>query len=304
MKRYNRVNLSEYGHSLPKEDRSFGGNDLYIDLIPSTSWFKNLRVIMPQVHWKELSRYIRERSYNQCEICGSDLKLEAHERWSFDKKTRIQKLERIMCLCKICHLSVHIGLAGIIGATREVNENFSKIKGWNRDDLNTHIKEAKEKFRELSSIYWEVDFSMIEDLGLHIYSKGIIQEKVNNKINKIKEEPFWLSSFSSLSNPAVFIPTNSKSMLGGFILEEGLIDYWVKENTEIPRYYYRTSLANFLKSYKKPLHIENMELINKIINENKNECNIMIITKNLQIDFDLKIEGFKKGIIFFEKSKN
>ena len=96
--------FSAYGSALRGEDRLYGGNKFYVDTIPPTAFFSNLRASMSQYEWKKLSEYTRKRAGGRCEICSSDRRPEAHERLSFDASTRVQKLERLMCLCKACHL--------------------------------------------------------------------------------------------------------------------------------------------------------------------------------------------------------
>ena len=46
---------------IPGEDRDWGGEILYIDLIPSTCWFTNVRSVLPQKEWQDLAVKIRER---------------------------------------------------------------------------------------------------------------------------------------------------------------------------------------------------------------------------------------------------
>lgn len=57
-----------------------------------------------------------------CEACGSTEDraerrwLEAHERWSYNSKSSLQSLRRLVCLCSECHHVTHYGLAEIQGA--------------------------------------------------------------------------------------------------------------------------------------------------------------------------------------------
>ena len=57
------LNFDQYGDSLPGEDRSFGGNSYYADLVPSGAWFSNLRAVIPASQWKELSAYVGRSRY-------------------------------------------------------------------------------------------------------------------------------------------------------------------------------------------------------------------------------------------------
>lgn len=67
-----------------------------------------------------------------CGIYGKDAKnnednqIEAHERWYYDEDNKIQKLVRLVALCKKCHLTTHMGFAQIIG--RDNERAFKKNK--------------------------------------------------------------------------------------------------------------------------------------------------------------------------------
>ena len=60
---------------------------LNIQLIPQTSWYKNLRSILP--NWKDVSEHIRN-TQTVCQICGSNDCLHAHEVWEYDDEKHEQ----------------------------------------------------------------------------------------------------------------------------------------------------------------------------------------------------------------------
>ena len=98
------------------EDRNFGGNELFVDLIPQTCWFSNVRTCIHPSDWDRVRNYIYERTTYTCECCGvktkddiSNGRLEAHERWEYDETNRTQKLKRLIALCHQCHQATHIG---------------------------------------------------------------------------------------------------------------------------------------------------------------------------------------------------
>ena len=79
------------------EDRNFGGNKLFVDLIPQTCWFSNVRSSIHPNDWDRVRNHIYNRVDYICECCGHDTKetgisLEAHERWQYDSDTLTQKL--------------------------------------------------------------------------------------------------------------------------------------------------------------------------------------------------------------------
>ena len=55
---------------LTGEDREYGRNALYIDLIPSSCWFTNVRSCVHPRDWDRLRRHVYERVNNRCECCN------------------------------------------------------------------------------------------------------------------------------------------------------------------------------------------------------------------------------------------
>jgi hypothetical protein len=106
------------GDVLPGENRSFG-DGLFVDLIPDSCWFTNVRSCLNQCDWDRLRRMVYRRARDRCEACGAgrdpDVSrwLEAHERWEYHEATRTQRLKRIVCLCSFCHEVTPYGLACI-----------------------------------------------------------------------------------------------------------------------------------------------------------------------------------------------
>ena len=99
--------LPDLGDILPGEDRSFGSG-LFVDLIPRSCWFTNVRSCVPDREWERIKRMITKRADNFCEACGAapDLQggrmLEVHERWEFADVATTQRLKRLICLCTEC----------------------------------------------------------------------------------------------------------------------------------------------------------------------------------------------------------
>lgn len=146
------------------EDRTFGSNELYIDFIPKTTYYKNVRSIFTKEDWNIIRHHIYKRVNYKCECCGcyKNKYLEAHERWSYNEETKIQKLERIIALCKLCHKSVHYKYS------IKINEHLKKIKNINDEELKKHIKEAKELRNKRNNIEWILDLSIITNSGFEI----------------------------------------------------------------------------------------------------------------------------------------
>lgn len=188
------------------EDRHFGGNELYIDLIPRTSWFNNIRNCINENDWIIIRKYIYERVNYRCECCGTyckdriqyddeyddecddkcddeatgkcefekkkelvkwnTIQLEAHERWSYNKETNIQKLERLIALCHRCHSVTHYGLTGLRGLTTLANKHLMKTNKWNKEQVLNHHKQLDIIWRERNKIEWQLDLTIITNSGI------------------------------------------------------------------------------------------------------------------------------------------
>lgn len=154
---------------LKGEDRTFGGNLLFVDLIPSSCWFSNVRSSVHASDWDRLRKKVYTRANNRCECCGSSNGgLEAHERWKYDDTKKTQKLMRLIALCHDCHESTHIGLASIQGKEKEATEHLQRMRMFSLDEVKNHIDEAFEVFYERSEHRWELDLSILTSNGIKL----------------------------------------------------------------------------------------------------------------------------------------
>jgi hypothetical protein len=143
---------------------------LFIELVPSTSWYNNLRKVLPKSEWDR----IRKESYRNagliCEICGKgNTKLNCHEIWEYDDEKHIQKLKGFQALCTDCHWVKHIGLAGIMSMQGQLDfekivVHFMEVNEVSKWDFEKHKKEAFEKWEERSKSEWKIDFGAYSQL--------------------------------------------------------------------------------------------------------------------------------------------
>lgn len=72
-KRFQRIDFGDVTAepitTLIGEDRLLGGNSLFVDLIPRSCFFTNARSSIKEHHWRRLSRGVRGRARNKCEVC-------------------------------------------------------------------------------------------------------------------------------------------------------------------------------------------------------------------------------------------
>ena len=158
------------------ENRNFGGKSLYIDYIPKTCWFTNVRYCVAEEDWNLLRKHIYERAKNQCEVCGiyggksGANKLEAHERWSYmqGEQGNVQKLERLIALCRACHLATHYGFACNTGFQKQAYNQLLWVNGFQPEQLQGHLKFSQELYHSRSEVKWDLDLSLISNAGLKI----------------------------------------------------------------------------------------------------------------------------------------
>ncbi|MEU6589207.1 DUF5710 domain-containing protein [Streptomyces sp. NPDC046881] len=158
---------------LPGEDRTLG-QGLFVDLVPSSCWFTNVRSCVSPRDWERLRRMITGRAGQRCEVCGAaqdrDAKrwLEAHERWVYDEDRLVQKLGRLICLCTDCHRVTHFGLAQLRGQAPEALLHLMNVTGMTEQQARAHVAEAFEVWRARSERSYELDLSILTDAGVSL----------------------------------------------------------------------------------------------------------------------------------------
>lgn len=153
---------------LPGENREFGSG-LFVDMVPSSCWFTNVRTCVSPQDWERLRRMITQRAGHVCEICGAGEDreqqrwLEAHERWAYDDATGVQTLRRLICLCSSCHLSTHMGYANVTGHDGRALAHLRHVSGMTQSEAREHVDTAGELWEQRSRRTWALDLSMLTD---------------------------------------------------------------------------------------------------------------------------------------------
>jgi Domain of unknown function (DUF5710) len=161
--RWNRPDLTGF----PGEDRAAGGSDLYVDLVPSSCWFTNVRSCVDAVDWLRIRYFVGDRCKWTCEVCGLEAQdLDIHERWSYDEDTRVQRLVRLIGLCDGCHRVTHFGKAEIDGFGKAAFAHLCQVNSWTAEEAQGHIDRAFDVFEERSHFDWTLDLSLITEAGV------------------------------------------------------------------------------------------------------------------------------------------
>ena len=171
------------------ENREFGGDELYVDLLPKGS-SPILRFIMDENDFKTLRNLVVKRVAYKCEICNEECLakdkkfLEVCERFSYNLKTNTQKLERILALCKACYSTVRVlDKVVCLGRLMELND-------LEKDDGKQHISDAYELWQKRSEQKWKLDISIITNSGLSLKPVESSNKKVTiNKLNSTSSTP-------------------------------------------------------------------------------------------------------------------
>ena len=137
---------------------------LKFELVPDGCWYSNLRTILPKKAWDFLKADAKQRANGKCMICGKKTdKLEAHERWSYDKENGIQKLEEIVAVCKDCHSAIHIGRTQLVGNVERAENHYIKVNGITYAEMIKDLGKANEEHRELNKVSeWKMDLTYLE----------------------------------------------------------------------------------------------------------------------------------------------
>ena len=157
---------------LPGEDRTFG-DGLFVDLVPSTCWFTNVRSCVDEGQWDALRSLVYRRASNRCEACGTPRgsdrrRLEAHERWEYDEATCTQALRRLIALCWSCHRATHYGFAEVTGASAEARAHLRAVNEWSAGEADAHIDRALALWERRSAHEWRLDLGILTNAGIKV----------------------------------------------------------------------------------------------------------------------------------------
>ena len=247
-----RWSVNEESLILIGEDRTFGGNELFVDMIPKTSWFSNVRSLIHPSDWDRVRNHIYNRVNHICECCNNNTKethtrLDAHERWSFDNETKIQKLVRLVALCEFCHQTTHFGLAGIQGKTEEAKTHLNNVRLFTEDECGQHLTNASKLFKERCKVKWEIDITIITSNGIKMATNVMSN---SNRVNTLPS-----TTLPSTTLPSTTLPSNT-------------FDYpWlVKNNYETA---YDDDVGKWMLFYDKSIMDENWIIAKELYDENK-----------------------------------
>ena len=142
---------------------------LTVELIPSTSWFTNVRSLLPEEEWDLVRRAVYRRARYRCEVCdgrgggpeGPNHPVECHEVWTYDDEHHVQRLEGLVALCPACHRVKHLGLASVNGRYDEALQHLASVNGWPLPEAERYARSAFARWEERSQHPWKVDVGVL-----------------------------------------------------------------------------------------------------------------------------------------------
>lgn len=150
---------------------------LTVELVPSTSWFTNVRSHLAVEEWDLVRRAVYRRARYRCEVCGGRGErhpVECHEVWDYDDERRVQRLDRLVALCPPCHRVKHLGLASVNGRYDEALQHLAGVNGWALEEAERYARSAFARWEERSRYEWTVDVSVLES---EAYRRWITRER-------------------------------------------------------------------------------------------------------------------------------
>ena len=140
---------------------------LNFELVPDGCWYSNLRTILKPKMWDIVRHDAYAKANGKCMICGRTTKhLEAHERWSYDEKKGIQKLEDVIAVCHACHSVIHIGRTQLMGDEEKAVAHFMKVNKCSFSDYHKALGEANAIHHRRNKISeWMIDLSYLKKYG-------------------------------------------------------------------------------------------------------------------------------------------
>ena len=131
---------------------------LYFEIVPDECWRGNLRSLLAPADWDKIRKSAYARAGYKCSVCGARGRLEAHERWHYDEKKKLQKLVGVDALCSRCHEVTHISRAYLVGRGAEAMEWFMRVNGCSQAEYHEALQEANEEHARRNKIEeWTTD---------------------------------------------------------------------------------------------------------------------------------------------------
>ena len=254
---------------------------IFIELVPKTCWFSNVRSQVSSKDWD----FLRKKAYKEanfcCSVCKRKSKLEAHEIWHYNDSTKTQKLYDIIAVCKSCHELYHLGFTSIQGKLPKAINWLAKLNDWTKAETEEYINIVFEIWYQRSQKQWILDLNFLDKNNIE-YNKGDIIQKSFTKT--------W-------SKKGSVMRTNEKV---------GLTEYkqfeLAKEMNLIPL---SSTFDEFSNNRKNPVKfIESDDRLNKSIIKNRDLIELAYRNGLTKDEYDVSVETQETVIRFIMRLRD
>jgi hypothetical protein len=142
---------------------------LTIELVPSTSWFTNVRSQVSTKDWDVIRKETYKKAQDKCQICsgvGSRHPVECHEIWEYVDFERTQRLLSFIALCPRCHEVKHLGMANMRGRGDAAIQHLAEVNHWSAGEARRYVKNAFDKWIDRSMFDWNLDLQLLNKMAI------------------------------------------------------------------------------------------------------------------------------------------
>ncbi len=153
---------------------------LPLTLIPVTA-LANARTVLTPDQWDQVRSLCYSRAGHKCEACGTCHPSgsptgaggwEAHEMWDFRDAERIQRLDRILCLCQRCHAVTHFSFtrtrSGSDAVATAALEHLAGVNDWTLRYAALYVRRGVAICKSRSQRTWRLDLSVLREYGIEL----------------------------------------------------------------------------------------------------------------------------------------
>lgn len=133
-------------------------------------WYLNLRKLLTEKQWIELSNKIRQEQDFTCQACYISIKqlknkkyFHCHEMWEFNDVTNEVNLLCLMTLCSHCHLATHMGFASVQNKDNFALKHMCKVNKWDIETARHYIEGSFEEWSRRSAKTWKINIDSFND---------------------------------------------------------------------------------------------------------------------------------------------
>lgn len=127
------------------------------ELVPKPLWgISAPHALNKSTAWKSIRKDTLAEAGNRCQFCGTDTRLECHDKWEYDDKKSIATLIGFEIRCKMCHMATHIGRARQLGFLREAVMHICNVNRCTPDDVSKVVDAEMPLWEKRSKKKWTV----------------------------------------------------------------------------------------------------------------------------------------------------